>query len=195
MKKITIGRGRECDIRLSDQSDKVSRRQAVITFTPFGRMTIYDTSANGTFVNGERVEKPDGKSIKRGDSVNFAHAVELDWSQVKNPYVKTFRNIAIIFTIAVVLAVGIILLVNINTGSMVPTDENETQRTDSVAPVDESLFLNTPRETYKNHPIIPSDGSKENSNDRQNVADDQPELDTAAFVQNPQLDIDLGTKY
>ncbi|MDE6330811.1 MAG: FHA domain-containing protein [Muribaculaceae bacterium] len=86
MKKILIGRGAGNDIRLKDDTDRVSRRQAVIEVSPLGKMRIHDTSSNGTFVNGERVEKPGGRELKRGDKVDFAHVLELDWSLVKDPY-------------------------------------------------------------------------------------------------------------
>lgn len=86
MKRISIGRGRECDIRIKDSSDKISRKQCVITTNFFGRMRIYDTSANGTFLNGERVPIPDGIPLKKGDSINFAHTNDFDWNSWKDPY-------------------------------------------------------------------------------------------------------------
>lgn len=86
MKKIYIGRGVDCHIRIKDDTDKVSRRQAVIEVSPTGKMRIHDTSTNGTFVNGKKVEKPLGTEVKRGDKVDFAHVAELDWSLVKDPY-------------------------------------------------------------------------------------------------------------
>lgn len=105
MKKITIGRGRECDVRLEDSTDLVSRRQAVIKVSPSGKMEIFDLSSNGTYVNGEKVEKPNGMPVKRGDVVNFAHVADLDWAQVKDPY----RRVKI--TILTVLAAVAILCV------------------------------------------------------------------------------------
>ena len=52
MRKITIGRGRECDIRLKDDTDTVSRKHAVLAVWPSGKMLIYDLSSTGTSVNG-----------------------------------------------------------------------------------------------------------------------------------------------
>lgn len=104
MRNITIGRGRECDVRLEDSTDMVSRRQAVIKVSPMGKMEIFDTSANGTYVNGEKIEKPDGKPVKRGDNVNFAHVVDLDWSKVKDPYRPIKVTVVAVLASAVVAA-------------------------------------------------------------------------------------------
>jgi pSer/pThr/pTyr-binding forkhead associated (FHA) protein len=48
-----VGRGFSADVRLDDQS--VSRRHAVIVDHGDGVKILDDRSANGTFVNGERV--------------------------------------------------------------------------------------------------------------------------------------------
>lgn len=48
-----VGRGFSADVRLDDQS--VSRRHAVIVAHPHGTRILDDRSANGTFVNGQRV--------------------------------------------------------------------------------------------------------------------------------------------
>lgn len=103
MKKILIGRGAGNDIRLKDESDRVSRRQAVIEVSPFGKMRIHDTSSNGTFVNGERVEKPGGRDVRRGDKVDFAHVMELDWNLVKDPY-KGMKIAIGVFVVALIAA-------------------------------------------------------------------------------------------
>lgn len=105
MKRIAIGRGRECDIRIKDSSDKISRRQCVITSSITGKLHIYDTSANGTFLNGEKVPVPDGLPLKKGDSINFAHVAEFDWSQWKDPY----RSVKIM-SVTILAAVVVIAL-------------------------------------------------------------------------------------
>lgn len=106
MKKLTIGRGRDCNIRIEDSTDSVSRRQAVITVSLTGKMMLYDTSSNGTYVNGVKVEKPGGVVVRRGDKINFAHVADLDWNTVKDPY----RSVKIVyFSVAAVLLVGAIL--------------------------------------------------------------------------------------
>lgn len=155
MKKITIGRGRECDIRIDDSTDTVSRRQAVITVTPTGKMEIYDTSSNGTFVNGEKVEKPAGKPIKRGDVINFAHVTDLDWNKVKDPY-KSMKITLVVLLLAAIAAVVIYFVLADRIGQ---TPEPEplpvVEKTDSV-PV-ESLTLQVPEETT---PEVPAPKTK-----------------------------------
>lgn len=103
MKNLTIGRGRDCNIHIDDKADLISRRHATITFSPMGKMTIYDTSANGTFVNEKPVEKPNGTPLKRGDKVDFAHVATLDWKKVKDPYLL-WRIFAVVVLAAVVAA-------------------------------------------------------------------------------------------
>lgn len=54
MKKIIVGRGLDCDIVIPDERDNVSRHHLVISFNLLGKMTISDTSSNGTFINEKR---------------------------------------------------------------------------------------------------------------------------------------------
>lgn len=158
MKKITIGRGRECDIKLPDTTDKVSRRQAVITITPLGKMMIYDTSANGTYVNGEKIEKPAGKPIKRGDNVNFAHMVDLDWSKVKNPYKKRFITLAVFLITAGAVVAAYLLwgeeLLKARISSQDSNNIETTQKRDSVLQANDSLVLEIPKETPTPKPVV-----------------------------------------
>ena len=88
MKKITIGRNNACDIIIPDTSDLVSRKQAVLSVSFFGKMTLYDTSNNGTYVNGQVIETGKGVRVTRKDKVNFAKIIDLDWNEVKDPYKK-----------------------------------------------------------------------------------------------------------
>ena len=80
MKRIIIGRGIDCDIVIPDEKDNVSRHHLVISFGVFGKMTISDTSSNGT----------------------------LDWSLVKDPYVATRRILlgVAIFCVLALIGVG-----------------------------------------------------------------------------------------
>ena len=153
MRKITIGRGRECDIRLDDSTDTVSRRQAIITVSPTGKMEIYDTSSNGTFVNGEKVEKPAGKPIKRGDVINFAHIIDLDWSKVKDPYKSMKITILVVF-IAAMAAVALYFVLADRLAQSPETDPEPLpliEKQDSVA--EESLTLQVPEET-PSEPVV-----------------------------------------
>jgi ABC-type multidrug transport system ATPase subunit len=53
--QVTLGRGRECDLVLEDL--QVSRQHALVFKTPDGGLWIKDlNSANGTFVNGKRIQ-------------------------------------------------------------------------------------------------------------------------------------------
>lgn len=133
MKRIAIGRGRECDIRIKDSSDKISRKQCVITTTFTGRMRIYDTSANGTFLNGERVPIPDGCPIKKGDSVNFAHTTDFDWSTWKDPYRAWKVMIVTLLAAAVVIVVLFFLLADQITKKSVKEEVPEEPKQELVA--------------------------------------------------------------
>lgn len=109
MRKVVIGRGRECNVVLADTTDVVSRRQAVIVFSFWGKMTLYDTSSNGTFVNGQRLAKQDGKVVTRNDKINFGHVWDLDWATVKDPYRGTKIALAAGIT-ALLLVIGALFL-------------------------------------------------------------------------------------
>lgn len=153
MKKITIGRGRECDIRLDDASDLVSRRQAVIRVSLSGKMEIFDLSSNGTFVNGEKVQKPNGMPIKRGDQINFAHVVDLDWNRVKDPYRKS-KMTALFVTLAVaVVAVGFIFF-----DQIFPPRQNEsTAEVAEVVQQEDTIPMPERQELgpeYANDPVV-----------------------------------------
>lgn len=156
MRKITIGRGRECDIRIDDLTDAVSRRQAVIKVSPFGKMEIYDTSTNGTFVNGKRIEKPMGVRIRRGDTVNFAGIADLDWNKVKDPYrgIKLMMLAAILFLIVVAACFFIFIY---GKESKEPQVENSKEMV--VEPEQASfdtLRLQIPEETPVPPPVAPT---------------------------------------
>jgi FHA domain len=59
-----VGRGVSVDIRLDDKS--ISRRHAILAQRPTGCRLLDDRSANGTFVNGRRVEVAD---LRSGDVI------------------------------------------------------------------------------------------------------------------------------
>lgn len=88
MKKIIIGRNNACDIIIPDTSDLVSRKQAVLAFSLWGKMLLFDTSNNGTYVNGQKIESGKAVSVTRKDQINFAKVADLDWNDVKDPYRK-----------------------------------------------------------------------------------------------------------
>ena len=57
MKRIIIGRGNDCDIVIPDDTDDVSRHHLVLSFNFLGKMTVSDTSSNGTYINNIRMLK------------------------------------------------------------------------------------------------------------------------------------------
>lgn len=80
---IKIGRGLDSDILLSDA--KASREHALLTISRFGKMTLTDLSANGTWINGTRLERDVAYIVTRKDYVSFADDAEyLDWAVVPN---------------------------------------------------------------------------------------------------------------
>lgn len=130
MKQITIGRSKECDIIIVDESEKTSRKHAVITFTFFGKMRIYDTSSNGTYVNGEKLVKPASMEIKRGDKIEFAKEAELDWNQVVDPYAK-MRIPVIFLSVALIVSIGIVLAFCVDYDKLF--NNNQEENTEVVA--------------------------------------------------------------
>ena len=105
MKRITIGRSTDCDIVINDQTDNVSRRHAVITFDLFGRMTISDTSSNGTFINDQRMLKGASLPVTREDKVRLGKAWILDWNTISDP-TKGIRRFLFTAIAAILIAVA-----------------------------------------------------------------------------------------
>ncbi len=108
MKRIIIGRGIDCDIVIPDEKDNVSRHHLVISFGLFGKMTISDTSSNGTFVNDRKLLKGASVPVTREDKVRLGSQWTLDWSLVKDPYVATRRILlgVAIFCVLALIGVG-----------------------------------------------------------------------------------------
>lgn len=109
MKKLIIGRNNACDIIIYDTSDLVSRKQAVLTYSFWGKMVLYDTSNNGTYVNGQKMETGKGLRVTRKDKVNFARITDLDWNDVKDPYRKAKLFTAIGGAVFIILTIFLIL--------------------------------------------------------------------------------------
>lgn len=145
MKQLTIGRNNACDIIIPDTSDLVSRKQAVLTYTFWGKMVIYDTSNNGTYVNGQKLENGKGMRVTRKDKVSFARIADLDWNEVKDPYrkEKLFAGIgsALFFILALLLLLWFFLPdaeePSIPVNTEVPVEKGETVTTVKPNTVDE----------------------------------------------------------
>lgn len=99
-KTITIGRGNDCHIILSDE--RTSRRHCLLTIYPTGTMTIKDLSQNGTYVNGIKIPRNANFKVKRDDVVTFAQAEKLNWQAVDDPY-KSVR-------LSIIGCIGLIIL-------------------------------------------------------------------------------------
>lgn len=86
MKIYSIGRDINCNIVIDDNTDVISRRHAVLSVAPSGKMTIMDQSQNGTYVNGIRIASNVPVPVTRKDNVSFAHVARLDWNLVPRPF-------------------------------------------------------------------------------------------------------------
>jgi pSer/pThr/pTyr-binding forkhead associated (FHA) protein len=103
VKQYTIGRGDECQILIQDNTQRVSRSHATLKVSGYGKMFIADHSSNGTFVNGVKIASNIDFPVKRGDTISFANAVELNWKLIP----KTRNKLLLYSLIAVgVIAVG-----------------------------------------------------------------------------------------
>jgi hypothetical protein len=83
MKIFKVGRSSQNDIIIQDQNERVSRFHAEIRVNPRGAIEIIDHSSNGTWVNGDRLQKGYTYNIRFGDDIRFANIYKLDWSKVK----------------------------------------------------------------------------------------------------------------
>lgn len=90
MKRITIGRGNDCDVVIMDDTDNVSRHHLVVSYDFFGKMKVSDTSSNGTFINGTRMLKGASIPVTREDKIRLGKSTNLDWDLVPDP-TKTTR--------------------------------------------------------------------------------------------------------
>lgn len=107
MKKLTIGRNNACDIVIPDTTDLVSRKQAILTYSWTGKKVLYDTSNNGTYVNGQKLENGKGIRVTRKDKVNFARVADLNWSEIKDPY-RIGKIVAAAFAIVVFIILALL---------------------------------------------------------------------------------------
>ena len=85
MKIISIGRGEDCDIRLVDENNLISRNHAILRIHSSGKMDIVSSGQNGTFKNGQPIKNGVPVAVTRKDHISFAHERDLDWTMVKNP--------------------------------------------------------------------------------------------------------------
>ncbi len=108
MKRVIIGRATDSDIVIPDEHDNVSRHHAVISFDFFGRMTLSDTSSNGTLINGIRMLKGASVPVTRNDKIQLGGAWLFDWDLVEDPYRKTRQICYVLAVLVLVIAIGLV---------------------------------------------------------------------------------------
>ena len=108
MKRIVIGRANDSDIVIPDEHDNVSRHHAVICFDFFGRMTLSDTSSNGTLINGTRMLKGASVPVTRNDKIQLGGAWMFDWSLVEDPYRKVRIITYILIALLIFMSIGVV---------------------------------------------------------------------------------------
>lgn len=162
MKKLTIGRHNSCDIIIPDTTDIVSRKQAVLEISFFGKMLLSDTSNNGTYVNGERLANGASKVVTRADKVNFGRVANLDWTQVHDPYRrhKLWGGFAVL---CVLIASGILTWwlmrpaevdLNIGVDDIEVVVPSSTDSAESAAPAPVITYPSAPRRVAPQRKVI-----------------------------------------
>lgn len=176
MKRIVIGRANDSDIVIPDEHDNVSRHHAVISFDFFGRMTLSDTSSNGTLINGTRMLKGASVPVTRNDKIQLGGAWMFDWNLVEDPYRKVRNFTYVVIALLVLLSIGIVSwsiynsrhndTLNSITVPKAPDATNEgdwnSDSTKSVAPTE--TLISTPQMRKKSEKK--ADRSKKTSNKR-----------------------------
>lgn len=106
IKQYSIGRGDDCQIKIQDNSQKVSRNHATLKVLGNGKIFITDHSSNGTFVNGVKISQSVDYPVKRGDDISFAHVANLNWDLIPravNKLIYYIAGVALIIGMAIVL--------------------------------------------------------------------------------------------
>lgn len=130
MKVYSIGREVGCDIVINDSTDVISRRHAVLNVYPSGKMTIVDSSHNGTYVNGIRISSNVPVPVSRKDNISFAHIARLDWNVIPNP-----RSIMLKYVLIGVAALFVIVFAILGMGRFMG-DPGKNVVVDTVIKVD-----------------------------------------------------------
>lgn len=161
MKRITVGRGNDCDIVIDDNTDKVSRHHLVISVDFMGRMTVSDTSSNGTFLNGNKMLKGTSMPVTRKDTIRLGDVWEFDWNTVRDPYARMRKFAAAAAAMLFLLCAGITVWSLINdsfdkeNASEIPVaaEEDNTEwnkdSTNKYAPVESSIKTTKKKSTKK----------------------------------------------
>lgn len=143
MKVYSIGRDVGCDIVINDNTDVVSRRHATLNVASSGKMTIVDSSYNGTYVNGIRISPNVPVPVTRKDNVSFAHVARLDWNLI--PKSRTPLYYALAAVVAIIIVVGVVIGFN-----AMSSDHSTTGGTSTTAVTDSVKKDTVKTDTAKN---------------------------------------------
>ncbi len=103
----TIGVDYRNRVKLIDNTNKASRFHAMLKVDKkSGKCYVVDYSSNGTFANGQRVNKNQDTLIKYQSDLKFAN-IPFDWSKMKRPESNAVKNIAIIAALIAVVIGGL----------------------------------------------------------------------------------------
>lgn len=150
MKKLTIGRGDDCDIYVSDPKGLVSRKHAILKIDPSGKMQITDVSKNGTFINGVRIPAHVPQKVTRKDIVVFANSSKLDWNDV--PETGKWIRIGLM----VICGLIIVILALIAAGKFINNNETSDEISDPLPAIMAPTASETPSRQEPRQAIVPN---------------------------------------
>ena len=131
IKQFIIGRSDNCQIRIQDPTQRVSRNHATIKILKSGKIFITDHSTNGTWVNGVKISQNVDYPVKRGDVISFANAAELNWELL--PRVTGTIKIYSFITLGIVIVAGLIWFISRIPDKPAEPDKENTFQVDSTA--------------------------------------------------------------
>lgn len=99
-----IGRESGCDVVLWSNSPEISRRHAQIRIDQKGQYWLMDTSLNGTYLNGMRLQPNQEVKVTRKDVISFALQETLDWSLIPK---KSKKGLWITLSVVAVLLITV----------------------------------------------------------------------------------------
>lgn len=180
MKVYSIGRDSGCDIVITDNTDVISRRHALLNVSTWGKYTIVDNSTNGTYVNGIRISPNVPVPVTRKDMISFAHVQQFDWGRVPKSNLMRYVLLA--------LAALIIISCSIwgayqwkksgdapNPPSIVNTDTLKQENKEIGTPIPSSARTNTKKETEDNRKEVTPKENGDNKKDSVKTEEKKPE--------------------
>jgi pSer/pThr/pTyr-binding forkhead associated (FHA) protein len=195
MRQFFVGRGDDCQIRLFDNSQRISRNHATLKLFDNGKICIVDHSSNGTFVNGIKISQNVDYPVKRGDSISFAHVTDLNWNEIpKN------RNRLLNFTL---YSLGVLLLITLcvlifpigegkpnvtekKNRSEIVTDSLPTRKKEKIVDKKDSITHNNKKE--KENIQTKKEKRKDNIHEKKKPSDaDSPEKNTKKQEKAPNV--------